>query len=59
MGERGGRGKFFCVDGPVRRRQGSWFELVGYLAGSVRGGPRDLSSNKRHVRGFGCGRSAA
>jgi ribbon-helix-helix CopG family protein len=32
---------------------GTWAELVGDLAGSVRGGPRDLSSNKRHMKGFG------
>ena len=34
-------------------RPGSCFELVGDLAGSLRGGPRDLSSNKRHLKGFG------
>jgi len=32
---------------------GSCAELVGDLAGSLRGGPRDLSSNKRHLKGFG------
>ena len=32
---------------------GSCFELVGDLAGSLRGGARDLSSNKRHLKGFG------
>ena len=32
---------------------GSYLELVGDLAGSLRGGARDLSSNKRRLRGFG------
>jgi hypothetical protein len=32
---------------------GSCLELVGDLAGSLRGGPPDLSSNKRHLKGFG------
>jgi predicted DNA-binding protein len=32
---------------------GSYLELVGDLAGSLRGGPADLSSNKSRLRGFG------
>ena len=32
---------------------GSCLELVGDLAGSLRGGAPDLSSNKRHLKGFG------
>jgi len=32
---------------------GSCLELVGDLAGSVRGGPPDLSSQRRHLKGFG------
>jgi ribbon-helix-helix CopG family protein len=32
---------------------GSCLDLVGDLAGSVRGGPRDLSSSRRHLKGFG------
>ena len=32
---------------------GSCSEIVGDLAGSLRGGPADLSSNKRHLKGFG------
>jgi predicted DNA-binding protein len=32
---------------------GSCLELVGDLAGSVRRGPPDLSSNKRRLKGFG------
>jgi predicted DNA-binding protein len=32
---------------------GSWLDLVGDLAGSLRGGVRDLSSNKRHLKDFG------
>lgn len=31
----------------------SCLDLARDLAGSVRGGPRDLSSNKRHLRGLG------
>jgi predicted DNA-binding protein len=32
---------------------GSYLELVGDLAGSLRGGAPDLSSNKRRLKGFG------
>jgi Arc/MetJ-type ribon-helix-helix transcriptional regulator len=32
---------------------GSYLELVGDLAGSLRGGARDLSSNERRLKGFG------
>ena len=32
---------------------GACLDLVGDLAGSLRGGPPDLSSNKRRLRGFG------
>jgi predicted DNA-binding protein len=32
---------------------GSFLELVGDLAGSVRGGVADLSSNKSRLKGFG------
>ena len=32
---------------------GSCLELVGDLAGSVRGGAPDLSSSKRRLKGFG------
>jgi predicted DNA-binding protein len=32
---------------------GSFLDLAGDLAGSVRGGPSDLSWNKRHLKGFG------
>ena len=28
-------------------------DLVGHLAGSVKGLPRDLSTNKKHMEGFG------
>ena len=31
----------------------SYLELVGDLAGSLRGGAPDLSSNKRRLEGFG------
>jgi Arc/MetJ-type ribon-helix-helix transcriptional regulator len=31
----------------------SCLDVVGDLAGSLRGGPRDLSSDKRHLKGFG------
>jgi predicted DNA-binding protein len=40
------------LDASARGRQ-SCLDLARDLAGSVRGGPRDLSSNKRHLRGFG------
>lgn len=33
--------------------RGSCLDLARDLAGSLRGGPRDLSSNKRHLRGYG------
>jgi predicted DNA-binding protein len=33
--------------------RGSCLDLARDLAGSVRGGPRDLSSAKRHLKGFG------
>jgi hypothetical protein len=32
---------------------GSYLEIVGDLAGSLRGGAADLSSNKRRLKGFG------
>ena len=32
---------------------GSYLDLVGDLAGSLRGGAPDLSSNKRRLKGFG------
>ena len=32
---------------------GSFLDLAGDLVGSVRGGPSDLSRNKRHLKGFG------
>ena len=31
----------------------SCLDLARDLAGSVRGGPADLSSNKRHLKGYG------
>jgi hypothetical protein len=31
----------------------SCHDLAKHLAGCVTGGPRDLSSNKRHLRGYG------
>jgi hypothetical protein len=35
------------------------FDLTNDLCGSVRGGPRDLSSNKKHLGGYGAGRAVA
>jgi predicted DNA-binding protein len=32
---------------------GAYLELVGDLAGSLRGGAPDLASNKRRLKGFG------
>ena len=32
---------------------GSYLDLAGDLAGSLKGGAADLSSNKRRLRGFG------
>ena len=32
---------------------GSCLDLARDLAGSLAGGPKDLSSNKKHLRGFG------
>ena len=37
----------------AERRSGTCLDLIADLAGSVRGLPKDLSSNKRHLRGFG------
>jgi Arc/MetJ-type ribon-helix-helix transcriptional regulator len=33
--------------------QGSCLDVARDLAGALRGGPRDLSSNKRHLKGYG------
>jgi|RhiMetdeSRZDD1v2_1073273.scaffolds.fasta_scaffold182533_4 predicted DNA-binding protein len=33
--------------------KGSCLDLARDLAGSITGGPRDLSSGKRHLKGFG------
>jgi Arc/MetJ-type ribon-helix-helix transcriptional regulator len=33
--------------------KGSCLDLARDLAGSLAGGPRDLSSNRRHLKGFG------
>jgi Arc/MetJ-type ribon-helix-helix transcriptional regulator len=33
--------------------EGSCLDLARDLAGSLRGGPRDLSSHKRHLKGYG------
>jgi hypothetical protein len=35
------------------RRQPSLFERTRHLAGSVKGLPTDLSTNKKHMEGFG------
>jgi len=31
----------------------TFWELAGHLAGSVKGGPSDLSTNKKYMEGFG------
>jgi hypothetical protein len=35
------------------QEQKTFGEVFGHLAGSVRGGPPDLSSNKKHLDDFG------
>jgi len=37
---------------PRGRQAGSCLDLIGDLVGSV-AGPRDLSTNRRHLKGFG------
>ena len=32
----------------------SFWGLAGHLAGVAKGGPPDLSANKKHLEGFGC-----
>ena len=41
-----------------RRERGPTFlELAGDLIGSVKGGPRDLASNKKYMKNFGLPRA--
>ena len=39
--------------GAASEKGQSCLDLARDLAGSVRGGPADLSSNKRHLKGYG------
>lgn len=33
--------------------RGTLLDAIGHLVGSVRGGPRDLASNPKYMRGYG------
>lgn len=41
------------LDRSMEARRGSFLELAGDLAGCVTDAPSDLSSNPRHLAGFG------
>ncbi len=42
---------YFARDGKPRKL--SFLELAGDLVGCLKGGPRDLSTNPKYMRGFG------
>jgi hypothetical protein len=39
---------------PTAGSEASCYELTKDLCGSIHGAPRDLSSNKKHLEGYGC-----
>jgi hypothetical protein len=41
------------LEAAPRRRRGSCYDLARDLCGSVKGAPRDLSTNKRYLEGLG------
>ena len=42
-----------CLSGKNGGPRPSALEMIGDLVGCLKGGPRDLSYNKKHMRGYG------
>jgi len=45
--------ELFLSNGSTWKKQPSVLDLTRDLAGKYRGGPKDLSTNPRHMNGFG------
>lgn len=46
-------GEEFCFKATAPGKKKTFWELAGHLAGAVKGGPGDLSTNKKYMEGFG------
>lgn len=46
-------GEEFSFKATKPKKRKTFGELAGHLAGSVKGGPSDLSTNKKYMEGFG------
>ncbi|MDO8543166.1 MAG: hypothetical protein Q7S40_22250 [Opitutaceae bacterium] len=46
-------GEEFSFKATSPAKEKTFWELAGHLAGAVKGGPPDLSTNKKYMEGFG------
>ena len=46
-------GTYLAEPPPKKAKAKTLWEVAGHLAGTVKGGPRDLSYNPKHMEGFG------